>query len=394
MKRTLSLLVAVATTLSVSAQYYTDNANHEMLRMERPRTLNRSEFHAPSVDGYTAYKADLHNHTIFSDGHLSMEGRIREAWANGLDVLAVTEHLEFRPQEKNLVKYMKGYTGDKAEAKAYNFVENNEPAKGDIMVDFNIPVEIARKTAKEFDMTIISGIEITRKPDEFCHFNALFTTDNNKIYDPDPKVSLQNAKAQGALILHNHPGWLRKNLDMTNFEKEVYKAGLIDGIEIMNGAEFYPRAISRAWKYNLFITSNTDIHYPAAESYGQYGAYRNMTLIFAKDKSEASLREAIEAHRTLAYSYGTLVGKEELLRKFFEASVEVRQISVDYKGRKRIIVTNHSSMNWWLVRSGKKIEILEADSSIILVESSSSDNTFTIMNTWYDEDKHLQCTLF
>ena len=362
--------------------------------MERPRSFNRKEFYAPSVDGYTAYKADLHTHTIFSDGHLSMEARVREAWADGLDVMAVTEHLEYRPHEKNFVKYLKGYVGKGAKAQAYDFVSTATPAKEDIKVDFNVPVEIARRAAKGYDMTIIPGIEVTRKPDEYCHFNALFTKDNNAIYDPDPLQSLRNAKAQGALVLHNHPGWLRKNLDMTKFEKAAYKAGVIDGIEIMNGSEFYPKALTRAWKHNFFVSSNTDIHQPSAGHYAHHGARRNMTLIFAKDKSLESLREAIDARRTLAYSFGTLAGSEELLRKFFEASISIRQISVDKKGRRQIIVTNNSSIDWWLAREGRKIEMLEANSSIILVERSTTDNTFSILNAWCGEDKHLAVKLF
>jgi hypothetical protein len=162
----------------------------------------------------------------------------------------------------------------------------------------------------------------------------------------------------------------------------------------MNGAEFYPKALTRAWKYNFFVSSNTDIHHPSAERYQRYGERRNMTLIFAKDKSVESLREAIDARRTLAYSYGTLAGEESLLRKFFEASVSVRQISTDKKGRRQIIVTNNSSMEWWLVREGRKAEILEPNSSIILGERTTTSNTFTLVNTWCGEDKHLTVELF
>ena len=151
MKKTFAFIVAALGVLTASAQYYQDNVNPEMLRMEHPRSFNRKEFIAPGVDGYTAYKADLHNHTIFSDGHLTMQSRVREAWADGLDVMAVTEHLEFRPHERDLVKYLKGYTGKDAKAKAYDFVSKPGPAKEDIGVDFNVPVEIARKVAKNYD---------------------------------------------------------------------------------------------------------------------------------------------------------------------------------------------------------------------------------------------------
>jgi hypothetical protein len=67
MKKISLMLVAVAAALSASAQYYQDAVNKEMLHIRQPRTVQRTEFIIPSIDGYTAYKADLHTHTIFSD---------------------------------------------------------------------------------------------------------------------------------------------------------------------------------------------------------------------------------------------------------------------------------------------------------------------------------------
>lgn len=393
MKRTLFIAMALIAGLSASAQYYQDAANKDMLHIRQPRNSQRKEFIAPSVDGYTAYKADLHTHTIYSDGHLSMEARLREAWQNGLDVMAVTEHLEYRKHEKMMVEYLGNYMPKGTKAKAYSFVSKDEPAKGEIMVDLNYPVEEAKRLATNYDITIIPGIEVTRKPGGFySHFNALFTSDNNTIYDPDAMQSLRNAKAQGALVMHNHPGWTRTDMAITDFEKAAYKEGLIDGIEAVNGLEFYPKAITRALKYNFFLSSNTDVHYPIAERYGD--EFRNMTLIFAKDKSLASLREAIEAHRTLAYSLGTLIGSEELLRKFFLASVSVRRIADNAKGRKQIVITNNSSVKWLVAREGMRLEELGANSSIILVESKSKDNTVTLLNTWFGEEDHLKVDIF
>jgi histidinol phosphatase-like PHP family hydrolase len=396
MKRVILLVSSILVSLSSSAQYYVDAANKEMLHIRQPRTVQRTEFTVPAIDGYTAYKADLHTHTIFSDGHLSMESRIREAWKDGLDVMAVTEHLEYRPHEKNLVKYMEGgYIAKGTKAKANSFVSKNEPAKGEIQVNLNFPVELATQIAKDYDMTIIPGIEITRKPGGlYTHLNALFTKDNNAIYDPDPVQSARNAKAQGALIMHNHPGWYRTDMKPSKFDKQVYKEGLIDGIEIMNGVEFYPEAIERSKKHNLFMSANTDAHHPTAERYAEYGEARNMTIIFAKDKSLASIREAIEARRTLACSFGVLAGDEALLRKVVEASLTVRQISNDAKGRKRIIVTNNSSIRWIIAREGQRTEELRPHSSQIFVESKSKDNNATLLNTWYGENSHIIVDLF
>ena len=395
MRKISLMLVAMLTVASVSAQYYQDAVNKEMLHIRQPRTVQRTEFIIPAIDGYTPYKADLHTHTIFSDGHLSMESRVREAWKDGLDVMAVTEHLEYRPHEKDLVKYMEGgYIAKGTKAQANSFVSKNFPEKGAIKVNLNFPVELATKIAKDYDITIIPGIEITRKLDGvYTHLNALFTKDNNTIYDPDPMQSTRNAKAQGALIMHNHPGWLRTDMKPSKFDKAIYKEGLVDGIEIMNGVEFYPKAITRAQEKNFFVSANTDAHHPTAERYTEYGEHRNMTIIFAKDKSLESLREALEARRTLACSFGVLAGDEALLRKVAEASLVVRQISNDAKGRKRIIVTNNSSIRWIIARNGQRTEELRPHSSQIYT-AKSKDNSATLLNTWSGEDSHLVINLF
>lgn len=395
MRKISLMLVAMLTVASVSAQYYEDAVNKEMLHIRQPRTVQRTEFIIPAIDGYTPYKADLHTHTIFSDGHLSMESRVREAWKDGIDVMAVTEHLEHRPHEKDLVKYMEGgYIAKGTKAQANTFVSKNFPEKGAIKVNLNFPVELATKIAKDYDITIIPGIEITRKPDGvYTHLNALFTKDNNTIYDPDPMQSTRNAKAQGALIMHNHPGWLRTDMKPSKFDKAIYKEGLVDGIEIMNGVEFYPKAITRAKDMNFFVSANTDAHHPTAERYAEYGEHRNMTIIFAKDKSLESLREALEARRTLACSFGVLAGDEALLRKVAEASLTVRRMSDDAKGRKRIIVTNNSSIRWIIARDGQRTEELRPHSSQIFT-AKSKDNSATLLNTWSGEDSHLVINLF
>lgn len=386
MKRLTLFLVALTATATLSAQYYKDAVNVDMLHIREARTLQRRHINLPTIDGYTPYKADLHTHTIFSDGHTSMESRVREAWADGLDVMAVTEHLEHRPHEKNLVKYLKGYTNG-AEAKNYGFVSDNRPASAaDIYVDLNFPVEVAKKEALKYDIAIIPGIEITRKEGEYSHFNALFTTDNSAVYAPETIESIRNAKKQGALVMHNHPGWTHKDMKITKFEKTIYDAGLLDGIEVMNTEEFYPQAIERAKKYNLFVSSNTDVHYSSAET---YGSHRNMTIIYAKDRSLESLREALVAGRTLAYSFGTLAGDKELLRKFFEGAVSARKTIVDYKGRTEVIITNNSSIDWLLCREGEKMVELKANSSIIIRFRPSKPTLFTILNTWCGENEHL-----
>lgn len=388
MKKIFVLLAAVSIAGTVSAQYYQDAENPDIIHIRQPRNLVRTEFIIPAIDGFTGYKADLHTHSIYSDGSIGMDGRVRDAWKDGLDVMAVSEHIEYRANEPHMVKWMRGYVKDGAKAENYYITRYKVmPEQKDLHTDFQYPVEHAIKVAKPYGITIIPGIEITREPITIGHFNALFTTDNNAIHAPNPEQSIRNAKKQGALIMHNHPGWRRTSLDMTDFDRLVYGEGLIDGIEIMNGHQFYPKAITRALEYNLFMSANTDTHSVTERVEGE--VRRNMTFIYAKDKSLESLREAIEAHRTIAYSYGTIAGEESLLRKFVEASLEVRDAGTDRKGKRQYVVKNNSSVEFLIHFEGDNPIMLKGLSSVFVKERKAGQNVLFIDNAWYGEDKHL-----
>lgn len=388
MRRIVTTFVALICIGSVSAQYYKDAHNPDILHIRQPRNQVRSEFLIPDIDGYKGYKADLHTHTIYSDGSVMMDARIQDAWKDGIDIMAVTEHLEYRANEPRLVKWMRGYV--KKGTKPVNWYITRYkvmPERKELMTDFQYPVEHAIEVAKMYDMTIIPGIEITREPLVFGHFNALFTTDNNAIHAAECIDAIRNAKAQGAIIMHNHPGWRRKSMDMLEFDRQIYAEKLIDGIEIMNGAEFYPKAITRALEHGLFMSANTDIHGVSERVAGKVN--RNMTFIFAKDKSLASVREAIENRRTLAYSFGTLAGEESLLRKFVEASLTFRKAKADKYGKMQYIITNNSSVEFLVKFPGGNPVLLEGLSSTLIKEHKSGMSELVIESAWCGEDKHI-----
>ena len=162
---------------------------------------------------------------------------------------------------------------------------------------------------------------------------------------------------------------------------------------MVNTAEVYPGITDRCNNDGLYITANSDIHAATSSTYGVQSENRPMTLVFAKDKSLESLREALAARRTLACSFGVLAGDESLLRKVAEASLTVRQMSDDAKGRKRIIVTNNSSIRWIIARAGQRTEELRPHSSQIFT-AKAKDNTATLLNTWSGEESHIVINLF
>ena len=114
MKKLLILAAAIAFGVPASAQiYYQDATNVDMIRHTLRHEPQRREIILPKVNGYNVYKADLHTHSIFSDGDCTPKYRVREAWLDGLDVMAVTEHIEYRPMEKPYMQFLRAEISDK-----------------------------------------------------------------------------------------------------------------------------------------------------------------------------------------------------------------------------------------------------------------------------------------
>lgn len=319
----------------------------------------RHEFVLPQVDGLNCYTAELHAHTVFSDGEITPEERVKEAWIDGLDILAMTDHIETRRHERDFLKFLKGYSPDKKGFEPINTrVSRGKHAdERGIVSDLNFSTELALKAAQNYpELTIIKGVEISREPVHIGHYCALFTTDNNAIYSTDDAQAIRNARAQGAIITHNHPGWERTTCEMTEFHKKVYGEGLIDGVEVANGSSFYPDMVRRAVENKLYIVSATDIHATSSSLYGKQNFFREMTLIFAKDKSEQSLRKALLSQKTLGYCGGYIIGEESLLAKFFQASVTAKYVANGKNGL-NIALTNNTSFDYTLKHNGTVISL-------------------------------------
>ena len=347
----------------------------------------RTEIILPKVNGLNVYKADLHTHSIYSDANLTPEQRVKEAWNDGLDIFSMTDHVEYRRHEGTMLKFLKGYTGGEAKKAVNSNIIRKAANEEGILADLNIPTILAQKAAKAYGdaMLIIPGCEITREPKKIGHYNALFTTDNNAIYDVDPLQALRNAKKQGALITHNHPGWSRKTCDMTEFEVQAYGEGLIDGVEIMNGIWFYPKAMQRCVDNNLYMLGCTDIH-AQSHVYRDNGIFRTMTLIFAKENTLKDVRKALEKGMTLAYSSGNIAGDAKLLQDFFKASVSCKFLARGKKDAAVYALTNNTSIGYKL-QMGKKLLELPAFQTITVTVSKSKDGKdkdveFYVANMW------------
>lgn len=279
----------------------------------------------PDVDGYKSLKCDFHVHTIFSDGDLKPENRVWEGAIRGLDVIAITDHIEYRPND-----YIKA--------------------------DYNESYRRAKTIEKSSNVIVIAGSEITRsKP--LGHLNALFLKDANALKVDDPLEAIDHALKQGAFIMWNHPGWPNDSSTIYNVHKELIKQKKIHGVEVVNTYEYYPKAFNYCQQYGLTYMGNTDIHGVYKQVYRTDKQYGPMTIVFAKERTEAGVKEALFAGRSVVKFGDLLIGSHEHLLALVKACLkyEVKEV----KGNEAVVkVTNKSTLNFTLALDNKAGTIL------------------------------------
>ena len=245
-----------------------------------------------------------------------------EAYREGLDAIALTEHIEYRPHQK------------------------------DIQASHNRSYEIAEQAAKSKNILLIKGSEITRSMPP-GHANAIFISDADSLDQKDYRDAFLAAKRQNAFIFWNHPGWDAQQPDTTlwwNEHTELLENGCMQGIEVVNG-NYFPEAHQWCLDKKLTMLGNSDIHQPIqADINFAKGEHRGMTLVFAKERSIEGIREALLNRRTAVYFGENLIGEEVYLKELFENAIEIRQVK---KTDKAVAVTfyNHSDLTFKLKKT-------------------------------------------
>ena len=114
-----------------------------------------------------------------------------------------------------------------------------------------------------------------------------------------------------------------------------YEKGELHGIEVINTVDYSEESLALALEHNLTIMGTSDIHGLIDWSYTQKGNHRPITLVFAKERSIESLREALFAGRTVAVYNDLLVGIPQYLRPLLQASIEI--VRADYIGKTQVL---------------------------------------------------------
>ena len=344
----------------------------------------RKPLNFPAVDGYQVVKADFHLHTVFSDGAVWPTERIAEAYHEGLDAVAITDHLEIQRHKADVA------------------TSNN----------LNRSYELASPAAARMGILNIKGTEITRGVPP-GHANAVFIQDAAPLFNPaanerpsDPKgfdTAARLAKAQGGFVFYNHPfhNLADDKVAMPAQVADLIRTGDIEGIEVVNGDRFSREGYRWALEHDLTLIANSDAHSSMPLSMNQHDIdHRAMTLIMAKERTEASVLEALRARRTLIWWRDKVVGRPELLTAFVKAccplagyTFEGTQLSFRVENRSPIkfimepISTDHFFIAHPMVltpgsETAVNVGVNEKAGKTVAVR-------FRVVNAWVDYDQPL-----
>lgn len=371
----------------------------------------------PNTEKYKVIVADLHTHSVFSDGAVWPNVRVEEAVRDGIDLLAITEHLEYQPHIDDIPH-----------------------------PDRNRSFEIAEDIAKNQDLTVINGAEITRMFPP-GHINAIFIEDANKLIYLDeakiseakeilkevPEESLTNyedlswledaalaslwpvksalieARNQNAFTFWNHPAWSSEEFIgqpmLREIHKEFFRDNLLHGIEVANGDGFSEEAFRIALEYGLTVLGTSDVHglidwdYPSS-----IGAHRPVTLILSESNSSDAIKSSLFSGKTVVWFKNNLIGLEDNILELTNSYLEAKKVEIlENSDIARVEIENVSDVRFIIqvldkssvVNESNLIEIAPNEKTVLQIDNGIEKGSLDvkILNAFIAPNKNLLTTL-
>jgi hypothetical protein len=360
-----------------------------------PNGADNRQIEFPDTERYRTLVVDLHTHSVFSDGHVWPRIRIGEAFRDGLDAIAITEHLEWQPHLADIPHD-----------------------------DRNRSYQQAVEAAGDSELLVIPGAEITRA-EPYGHINAVFIEDANELVrfgtPDDPADALQNAiragewpvqeaidnaNSQGAFVFWNHPWWSMSRSDGLPHIDAIHKRNIskdkLHGIEIANGDSYSEESFELALKYDLTILGVSDVHNLIDWDYKPHeGGHRPVNLVFAEEKTSKAIKEALFKGRTLVWYKNLLIGEKKNMMPLLRASITLQSVSFAPGGELvNAVIANHSDADFQLknttdntfVRHADLVEVPAHGTLELLVKRPGKSNRlaldFEVVNALIAPKKH------
>ena len=295
MKKTLTTFILILIVFSINAQ-------------------KRKEFFKSSK-GVFYISSDLHIHSVFSDGSVWPTIRVDEAVRDSIDLISLTEHLEYQSHISDIP-------------------HSNR----------NRSFQIAGGYVQKKPLAVVHGTEIT-KPMPPGHFNAIFIKDANKFFDKnkEPLIfikGIKEANKQGAFVFWNHPMWEANRSDgiakLDPIHKEVIDKKLLHGIEVVNFDTFSEEAMQIALDNELTMMGTSDVHVLIDWDFNkeEESFHRPITFIMSKNRTIKSIRDALFNGNTFIWYRDLIIGKSNNLKQVIENNLKVVSKGYGFKGRK------------------------------------------------------------
>lgn len=353
-------LLAWTAVFSASAAW-----GHEpLIRREAPFPAVFAPSSAHDTDEpvrYEVLRGDFHMHTPYSDGTIAPVDRVMEAWRYGYDVIAITDHGNFRAYEEAL---------STAEALGVVLIRGMETGLSGkehlVALDFSADYQ-------------------PRNPHHWAE-----TEEQERVFYREQWSRLAAASGY-VLYAHPHVG-LRETM-LLGIDQ-----GLLRGIEVKNdvvgsrwntvesyGTHWYPFALDWAVEHNLTIFANSDVHRARDD------AEQAVTLVLTRDRSREAVREAFEAGRTVAWFNGMLCGHEWVLDALMADLVDIRLIEIE-GDRLLLRLQNHSPLALTAEIAGMPVDLIELGVyQKVLVDPRRMQDTVTITwkNLWIRSTENL-----
>ena len=371
----------------------------------------------PNTEKYKVIVADLHTHSVFSDGAVWPNVRVEEAVRDGIDLLAITEHLEYQPHIDDIPH-----------------------------PDRNRSFDIAEDIAKNKDLTVINGAEITRMFPP-GHINAIFIEDANKLIYLDeakiseakeilkevPEESLTNyedlswledaalaslwpvknalieARNQNAFTFWNHPAWSSEEFIgqpmLREIHKEFFRDNLLHGIEVANGDGYSEEAFRIALEYELTVLGTSDVHglidwdYPSS-----IGAHRPVTLILSESNSIDAIKSSLFSGKTVVWFKNNLIGLEDNILELTNSYLKAKKVEIlENSDIARVEIENVSDVRFIIqvldqssvVNESNLIEIAPNEKTVLQIDNGVDKGSLDvkILNAFIAPNKNLLTTL-
>ena len=225
----------------------------------------------------------------------------------------------------------------------------------------------------------------------------------------------REAKKQGAFIFWNHPNWIGQNrqgtTQLSTIHETLINEGLLHGIEVANENTFASQALTVANERGLTILGTSDIHELIDWLFDiPGGGHRPVTLVFAKERSEMGVKEALFDGRTVVWYQNNLIGQEKYLIPLIKSSLVVDTAFYQMYGNAKtqianVNISNHSDATYLLNNKSNfsfyhvtdVVQLNPQTTTTLSVKTivplSSFELKFEVLNAIYAKKKHPKVSL-